>query len=76
MQNSTDVTNQKIHGAADWWIALLVMAIITAANSALIVGLLQMLSWEQCVFLVFSGIALAGGVLFTVQTMQRLGEDD
>ena len=76
MQNLTDARNQKTRSVPDWWIAMLIMVIITVANSALIVGLLQMLSWQQCTFLVFSGVALAGGVVFTVSTMQRLGKGD
>jgi hypothetical protein len=59
--------------APNWSIAAFVMVVVMVANTALIFSLLQMLTWAQCAVVVFTGVALTGGVVFTIVTMQRLG---
>ena len=51
------------------------MAVIVAANTAFIFGLVAMLSWQKCVDVVLVVTALAGGAVFTVLEMQRLGKE-
>ena len=41
---------------------------------ALIFGLGAMLSWQECLVVVLGAAALAGGAVFTVWEMQRLGK--
>ena len=48
---------------------------IAAATTAFIFGLVAMLSWQECLMVVLAAAALAGGVLFTVLKMQRLGKE-
>ena len=48
---------------------------IAAATTAFIFGLVAMLSWQECLMVVLAAAALAGGALFTVLEMQRLGKD-
>lgn len=48
---------------------------IAAATTALIFGLVAMLSWEECLMVVLGAAVLAGGVLFTALEMQRLGKE-
>ena len=50
------------------------MAAIAAATIALIFGLGAMLSWQACLVVVLGAAALAGGSVFTVSEMQRLGK--
>jgi hypothetical protein len=50
------------------------MAII-AATTAFIFGLVAMLSWQACLIVVLAAAALAGGALFTVLEIQRLGKE-
>jgi hypothetical protein len=49
------------------------IAIIAAANAALVFGLLAKLSWPECLMLMFAVAALGGGIVFTVLEMQSLG---
>jgi hypothetical protein len=51
-----------------------VIAIIAAANAALVFGLLAKLSWPECLMLMFAVAALGGGIVFTVLEMQSLGK--
>ena len=51
------------------------MAITVAANAAFIFGLLAMLSWQECLLVVFAAAALTGGAVFTVLEMQRLAKE-
>jgi len=48
------------------------LAIIAAANTALIFGLLAKLSWQGCLMLMFAVAALGGGIVFTVLEMRSL----
>jgi hypothetical protein len=48
---------------------------IAAATTAFIFGLVAMLSWQECLMVVLAATALAGGALFTVLEMQRLGKE-
>jgi len=48
---------------------------IIAATTAFIFGLVAMLSWQECLIVVLAAAALAGGALFTVLEMQRLGKE-
>jgi hypothetical protein len=51
------------------------LAIIAAANAALVFGLLANLSWQECLILMFAMAALGGGIVFTVLEMQSLGKE-
>jgi lipoprotein signal peptidase len=51
------------------------LAIIAAANTGLIFGLLAKVSWQECLMLMFAAAAVGGGVVFTVLEMQGLGKD-
>ena len=59
-----------------WFISSFAMLIILAGTAASIIGLLQLVSWTECVLLLITGIALSGGVVFTVATLQRLGRGE
>jgi len=48
---------------------------IAAATTAFIFGLVAMLSWQECLMVVLAAAALAGGALFTVMEMRRLGKE-
>jgi hypothetical protein len=74
MPNLADTASQEETRAASWSIPLFVLALVMVANSALVLGLLQILSWEQCVVVVGTGVALSGGILFTAVKMQSLGK--
>jgi hypothetical protein len=50
------------------------MAAIAATTIALIFGLGAMLSRPECLVVVLGAAALAGGAVFTVSEMQRLGK--
>ena len=54
----------------------LVTAIAAATNAAFILGLLTMLSWQESLMVIVTAGALAGGAVFTVLEMQRLGNED
>lgn len=75
MSNAVEVTNSGTNRSPGWPIPVFVMLIVMVANAALVFGLLQMLDWIQCALVVCSGVALTGGILFTIVTMQRLGEE-
>ena len=75
MQNAVLASSDPGH-RPNWLISVLTMAMVLAANAALIVGLFQMLNWIECALLVVTGTALSGGVLFTVVTMRRLSPKD
>ncbi len=51
---------------------LCIMAITIAANTIFVVSLLAALSGEQRAMFLFATVALAGGLLFTIRTLQRL----
>lgn len=48
---------------------------IAAATTAFIFGLVAMLSWQECLMAVLAAAGLAGGALFTIMEMQRLGKE-
>jgi len=72
MQNTTVVSQAPGPRTPHWLISLFIMLAIMVANAVLIVGLLQVLTWPECIFLIAAGIALSSGALYTVVTMQRL----
>ncbi len=51
------------------------IAIIAAANTGLIFGLLAKLSWQSCLMLMLAVAALAAGIVFTVLEMNSLGKE-
>ena len=51
------------------------LAIIAAANTGLVFGLLAKVSWQECLILMFATAAFGGGIVFTVLEMQSLGKD-
>lgn len=51
------------------------MAITAAITTALVFGLIAMLSWEGCLMLMLVAAALTGGAVFTFQEMQSLGHE-
>jgi lipoprotein signal peptidase len=51
------------------------IAIIAAANTGLIFGLLAKLSWQACLLLMLAVAALAAGIVFTVLEMRSLGKE-
>jgi hypothetical protein len=54
------------------WICI--MAATIAVNTIFIFTLLATLTWEQRAMFLFATIALAGGLVFTIRTMQRLNK--
>ncbi len=50
------------------------MAATIAVNTIFVVSLLAPLSWEQRATLLFAACLLAGGLFFTIWTMQRLSK--
>jgi hypothetical protein len=76
MTDLTTVSETPSNAAPNWLISLFIMLVILVANGALIVGLLQLLSWTQCVLLIVTGISLSGGLLYTVVTMHKLGKPE
>ena len=54
------------------WIC--VMAATIAVNTIFVLSLLATLTWEQRAMFVFATLLLAGGLFFTIRTMQRLNK--
>ena len=52
------------------------MAAIAATTIAFIFGLEAILSWQESLVVVLGAAALAGGAVFAVLEMQRLGRRD
>jgi hypothetical protein len=50
------------------------MAATVAINTIFVFSLLATLSWDQRAMFLFATAALAGGLLFTIRTMQRLNK--
>lgn len=73
MPNPMETANQETKNGASRPI-LLSMAIIGAANAAFMFTLIGAMSWQECAAVIFGAGALTGGALFTVWTMQGLGE--
>lgn len=76
MPNLSRTSSAETDHQPSWLISSFAMLIILAATGALIVGLLQVITWSECALLLVSGILLSCGVLFTIVTMQRLGKID
>ena len=76
MPDLTRISSAETDHQPSWLISSFAMLIILAATAALIIGLLQVITWAECVLLLLSGIVLSCGVLFTIVTMQRLGKID
>jgi hypothetical protein len=51
------------------------LAVIAATSFAFIFGLVATLSWRQCLGVVLAAGSLAGGAVFTVLEMHRLGKE-
>ena len=49
------------------------LAMIAAATTALIVGLMARIGWQNCLILIGSAAAFTGGVLFALLELHRLG---
>jgi hypothetical protein len=54
------------------WICL--MAATLAVNTIFVLTLLATLSWDQRAMFLFATIVLAGGLFFTIRTMQHLSK--
>jgi hypothetical protein len=54
------------------WIC--VMAATLAVNTIFVCSLLVPLTWEQRAMFLFATAVLAGGLFFTIRTMQHLGK--
>jgi hypothetical protein len=54
------------------WIC--VMAATIAVNTIFVFSLLATLTWEQRSMFLFTAVVLAGGLLFSIRTMQRLNK--
>jgi hypothetical protein len=54
------------------WICI--MAATIAINTIFVFSLLAPLSWEQRAMFLFATAILAGGLFFTIRTMQRLNK--
>lgn len=62
--------------APNWLISLFIMLAMLVANTVLVVGLLQVLTWPECLFLIVAGIALSSGILYTFVKMNRLAKEE
>ncbi|HLH00887.1 MAG TPA: hypothetical protein VKX49_31565 [Bryobacteraceae bacterium] len=76
MPDLVRASNARANHVPSWFVSSFAMVIILAATVASIVGLLRVVTWMECLLLLIAGIALSGGVLFTISTMQRLGKDE
>jgi hypothetical protein len=76
MPNAIVATHSETKGRPTWPILVFVVAIVLLANAAVVLALLQVLSFGECALVIFSGGALTGGILFTIATLQRLGQED
>lgn len=56
------------------WICI--MAATLAVNTIFVFSLLATLTWEQRAMFLFATLILAGGLCFTIRTMQRLSKLD
>ncbi len=76
MPDFTQTSNPQTDQAPNWLMSSFAMLIILAATAAVIVSLLQVISWTECALLLVTGIALNCGILFTIVTMRRLGKGE
>jgi hypothetical protein len=63
------------HARVPQRIPLAFMTITAASSTAVIFGLVAMLSWQSCLMLMLVAAALTGGAVFTMQEMQSLGHE-
>jgi hypothetical protein len=75
MTNLTTASDAPTTETPNWLISLFIMLVMLVANGVLIVGLLQLLTWTECVLLIVTGISLSCGLLYTVVTMHKLGKE-
>jgi hypothetical protein len=71
MPNVIESVNRESKKTPNWPI-LLSMAIVGAANAALMLAMIGTLSGQESAALIFTAGALTGGAFFTVWTMQGL----
>ena len=76
MPNLPTAPTSETNFAPNWLLSSFAMLAILAATAALIVGLLQVVSWTECLLLLVAGIVLSCGVLYTIVTMNRLSGDE
>ena len=76
MSNMTTVPGTESGRVSNWFVSLFLMLVILVANGALIVGLMQLLTWSECALLVAAGIAISGGLLYTVTKMSELSRSE
>ena len=72
MTNAISTAKRGSKHSPNWFILLSAMAIIAAANMALMVAMIGMLNWKESVVLILVAAALTGGALFTAWTMRDL----
>jgi hypothetical protein len=72
---ATSASTTRDTSTPHWLISLFIMLAILVANTVLIVGLLQVLTWPECIFLIVAGIALSSGILYTFVKMDRLAKE-
>ena len=72
MPNVTSVSEGPTPGTPNWLISMFIMLAILVANTVLVVGLLQVLTWPECLFLIAAGVALSSGILYSVVKMGSL----
>jgi len=76
MTNATTASPARDTSTPHWLISLFIMLAILVGNTVLIVGLLQVLTWPECIFLVAAGVALSSGILYTLFKMGRLANEE
>jgi hypothetical protein len=73
MRHALETTGQANEGAPRGRTFAPFAAVIAATEVAFIFGLVTRLSWQECALVVLVTATLAGGLVFTVVEMQRLG---
>ncbi len=71
--SSSAETPRPTERVPTWVLFALALAAVTGASFVFIFGLSATLSWEQVLAAALAIAAIAGGTLFTVLEMQRLG---
>jgi len=74
MANAISTAKRDSKHSPNWFILLSAMAIIAAANTALMVAMIGMLNWRESLVLIFAAGALTGSALYTARTMQGLSK--
>lgn len=75
MPHARETTGQGGEGVPKRRTFALFVSVIGASEVAFILGLVARLSWQGCGLVVLLATALAGGAVFTVVEMQRLGKE-